>query len=336
MLAEEWPAAKADAASAPGGSDVGCHHRRTLPRIGESRLSTASPPLLKGFASMRKDDRPGSQDTTQTPSGLSGLRARASDYLPAGIHALVLASVAKVSQFLDKYRSDKSARTAIHVVLVANCCLIGLHSFLELIAYFDFYFDTLYRPDLLITTDLGYPEMLCYFQLAVLGGLMLHVFVQTRHVIYASLGIIFLFALGDDALQLHERVGLYAASIDLPAPSPFNAYHFGQVLHWLVIGAACVALLVYGLLSSGAEDRKIGAIFVLLIFMLGFFSGFMDAVYVVLRGKFFASHFILGVVEEGGEMLTIGIAVSAALLLHRHLDDLRRSPWRCVRSRPPP
>ena len=115
-----------------------------------------------------------------------------------------------------------------------------------------------------------------------------------------------------------------------------GAYHFGQVLHWLVVGAACVALLVYGLSSSGTEDRKIGAIFVLLIFMLGFLAGFFDAVHVVLRGKFFASGLILGVLEDGGEMLTIAFAVSAALLLYRHLDDLRRPPSRGVRSRPPP
>ena len=253
-----------------------------------------------------------------------------------GIHADIIALTSKIRQFIDAYRSDKAARALIHLVLAINCSLIGLHIVLELIEYFHFHSDSSYHRDFLITTDRGYPETFNYLQLAVLGWLMLYVFVQTRHAIYVSLGIIFLFALGEDALELHERVGDYAASLDLPAPSALDAYHFGQVLYWLAVAAATVPVLIYGLLSGGAEDRKIGAIFVLLIFILGFFAGFVDAVHVVLRGKFFASGFILGVVEDGGEMLTIALAVSVALLLYRHLDDLRRPPLRGVRSRPPP
>lgn len=51
------------------------------------------------------------------------------------------------------------------------------------------------------------------------------------------------------------------------------------------------------------------------------------------RGAFFGADFILGIVEDGGEMLTAAVALSTALLLFRHLDDLRRPSRRGVRSR---
>ena len=265
---------------------------------------------------------------------------RASDYHRGGVHAHIFALAHKLRQFMYSYQQDRVARSIIYAITTANCCLIGFHIVLRLVAYSDIYRDKLFRRDLLITTEGGYPEIFNYLQLAVLAWLMLHVFVRTRQAIYASLGAVFLLALGEDALQLHERVGGYAASIDLPTPSFLGADHFGEVLHWLIVGALSVAALVYGFVASSAEDRKIGAIFVLLSFMLGFFAAVVDAAHVVLLGKFFASDFVLGIAEDGGEMLMIAFALSAAVLLYRHLDDLRRPPWR-VRdhdfsfSRPP-
>lgn len=263
-----------------------------------------------------------------------------SDRHVADIRAHIIVLLTKTQQFIDIYQRYKSTRTIIHAILAANGFLIGLHIFLVFAAYFDIYRDA--HRKLFVTTEGGYPEIFNYVQLAVLAWLMLHVFVQTRQAIYASLGALFLLALGEDALQLHERVGRYAASIDLPAPASLGANHFGELLHWLGVGAVSVAALVYGLVASNAEDRKVGAIFVFLIFMLGFFAAVGDATYIVLREKFFGAGFILGIAEDGGEMLTIALAVSAALLLYRHLDRLRQPPRRGVRdhesafSRPPP
>ena len=289
---------------------------------------------------MQQDDRSPQSNHQSSPVGprMSGV----SDRHPAGLHAHVLGSVGKGRQFIHAYQNDKWARTIIHAVLAANCCLIVFHVFLEFVEYFEFYGASLYHQNFLVTTEGGYPEMFNYLQLAVLAWLMLHVFVRTRQAIYASLGAVSLLALGEDALQLHERVGLYAASIDLPAPSSLGAHHFGEFLQWLVVGALSAGALVYGLVASSAEDRKIGAIFVLLIFMLGFLAAVVDAAHIVLRGKFFASDLVFGISEDGGEMLVIALALSAAVLLDRHLDGLRRPPCGVVGgqefslSRPPP
>ena len=84
-------------------------------------------------------------------------------------------------------------------------------------------------------------------------------------------------------------------------------------------------VLILGFIVSSGEDRKIGALFLVFIATLGFFAAFVDLVHVVVGGTFFASNMILGVIEEGGEMLTSALALAASLLLCRHLDGLRRS-----------
>ena len=92
-----------------------------------------------------------------------------------------------------------------------------------------------------------------------------------------------------------------------------------------------MAALIYGLVASSAEDRKIGAIFVGLVVMLGSFAAVVDAAHVVLLGAFFGADFLLGVIEEGGEMLVAALALSSALLLFRHLEELRRPARRGAR-----
>lgn len=94
-----------------------------------------------------------------------------------------------------------------------------------------------------------------------------------------------------------------------------------------------MAALIYGLVASSTEDRKIGAIFLVLVVMLGSFVAVVDAARVVLREAFFGADFILGMVEDGGEMLMVALTLSAALLLFRHLADLHRPSRRGVRSR---
>jgi hypothetical protein len=172
--------------------------------------------------------------------------------------------------------------------------------------------------------DGGYPEIFSYLQLTVLATLILLVFVRVRQAIYAALAAVFLLALCEDALELHERVGLYLAGLGLPALPFLGARHVGEILHWLMVGSLAFGALAYGFAASAAEDRKIGAVFALLFLLLGFFAGFVDAVHVVLSKSFFASGALFELLEDGFEMLTITLALSAGVLLFRHLDALRR------------
>lgn len=93
-----------------------------------------------------------------------------------------------------------------------------------------------------------------------------------------------------------------------------------------------MAALICGLAASSAEDRKNGAVFFLLVVMLGLFAAVVDAANFVLRGVFLGADFIMGIIEDGGEMLMVALALSAALLLFRHLEELRRPARRGARS----
>jgi hypothetical protein len=197
---------------------------------------------------------------------------------------------------------------------------------LRLILRLDFHTDVLFHRGLLLGTEGGYPEMLNYLQLAALVGLLLHIFVRTRQPIYASLGLVFLLALADDALRLHERAGNYASSMGISALAGLGAQQFGELLYFALVGLAMVAVLVVGIVNSAAEDRKIGGIFAVWIGMLGFCAVVVDVLYVFLS-EWTGAGFIFAIAEDGGEMLAAALALSTAVLLVRHLDDLRRRSW---------
>jgi hypothetical protein len=231
--------------------------------------------------------------------------------------------VSKVRQLVQAYEADSSARAMIHAVVGANLFLIGLHMMSRVILRLDFHTDVLFHSNLLIGTEGGYPEMFNYFQLAVLVGLLLRIFVRTRQPVYASLGVIFLLALADDALQLHERMGSYASSMGISAPADLGAQQFGELLYFAVVGLAMAAVLAYGFVTSDAEDRKLGGIFAAWMCLLGFCAVLVDVVYVILS-ELTGAGFIFAIAEDGGEMLAAGLALSTAVLLFRHLDNLRR------------
>jgi hypothetical protein len=242
------------------------------------------------------------------------------------IGGLVPALVSKARQLAQSYRADRAARMIVHAVLGANLVLIGVHIILRLILRLHFHTEVLFHRSLLIGTEGGYPEMFNYVQLAVLAGLLLRIFVRTRQPIYASLGLVFLLALADDSLRLHERMGSFASTMGISAPAGLGAQQFGELLYFAVVGLALIAVLAYGFATSDAEDRKLGGIFALWIGMLGFCAVLVDVIYVVLS-EFTGTGFIFAIAEDGGEMLAAGLALSTAVLLFRHLDDLRRPSW---------
>jgi hypothetical protein len=140
-------------------------------------------------------------------------------------------------------------------------------------------------------------------------------------------GAIFLLALADDTLKLHERMGSYAHSMGISAPAGLGAHDVDELLDFAVVGLGIIAVLVYGLVTSDAEDRKLGGIFAAWIAMLGFCAALVDVIYVLLSANLRRGGFIFAIAEDGGEMLAAGLALSTAVLLFRHLDHLRRPPW---------
>jgi hypothetical protein len=252
--------------------------------------------------------------------------AVAAPHRPSGIRTCVPALVSKARQLVHAYRVDRTARAIIYAILGANLLFIGLHMVLRLIWRLDFHIDVLFRRGLLLGTEGGYPEMFNYVQLAVLTGLLLLIFARTRQPIYAALGLVFLLALADDALRLHERAGSFAAGMGLSGAAGLQAQQLGELLYFALVGLAMVAVLAHGFVSSAAEDRKIGGIFALWIGLLGFCAVLVDVLYVALS-EWTGAGFIFAIAEDGGEMLAAALALSTAVLLVRHLDDLRRPSW---------
>lgn len=235
--------------------------------------------------------------------------------------------LSKSRQFKLAYQNDGVAKALIGLVFVINAAWIAIHVGIKA---FEYLVSDAYRLDYtqyLLTVDGSYPEICNYVQLLLIAFLIFVILIETRQAIYASLTIIFLLALGEDALRIHESVSQYADGLELWSPASLSIYHFSQFFHWCVVGMIVAGLLVYGFVRSDTEDRKIGALFILVVFILGAFSVLVDSVQAVVTDLFADARLMrgpIGIVEDGGEMLTIALALGLALLLARHRVTLRR------------
>ena len=104
-----------------------------------------------------------------------------------------------------------------------------------------------------------------------------------------------------------------------------EAQSVAEMMVYGVLALPLLGMLATAFLRAPAEHRRAGAGFVLLLALLAFFATVMDLVHLAFIKSFFGSRLLLEVVEEGGEMLTLSLALMLALILSRQLLA-RRAP----------
>jgi hypothetical protein len=227
-------------------------------------------------------------------------------------------------EFVLVFGHDRTGRTIILLVILADLALIALHALTRLAGRAGVH-PVAHNSMLLLTTEAGYAELFNYLKLFVAACLVGWIFLVTRQAVYAALCAVFLVALGEDVVQLHERVGGLAKDAGLtPRRAPEAGAALAEMVHWSVIGLVLAAVLWASLAASRVQDRRIGLVLLVPLVALGFFAALVDAVHALLApGAFPGLGTLLTLVEDGGELLSVAVALAGALLLHRHLDRLR-------------
>lgn len=195
---------------------------------------------------------------------------------------------------------DPSASSFLLLLLVADFAFIFLH-FLWRAAPISNDLFSLQR-------DRGYAEFYQYIKEFWIIVLLLSICIRTRATGYIVWIVLFGYLLYDDALQVHETLGKYlAARLDIVPLLNLRAQDIGQLL---VAAMSCMLLLT--LLSwfyaRGSDTFKQSTRhLLLLLFTIAFFGVFVDMLHSALKmgGKV---NFVLGVVEDGGEMVAMSIA----------------------------
>ena len=212
---------------------------------------------------------------------------------------------------MDSWRNTLSTRGVINFLLfllAVDLAFIVLH-FLPL-------FGVLENPLFSLETDRGYPEIYQYIKIFSIAILLLSVFGRTKVVGYFVWSMLFLYLLLDDALSIHESLGGYVATHMVFAPAiGLRAQDFGE----LVVSAIAAVFfltplaLLYTRGSDALKEESIH-LFSLLV-ALAFFGILVDMLHVAMKVGW-KVRFLLGVVEDGGEMIVMSIMTWYVFVLH--------------------
>jgi hypothetical protein len=181
----------------------------------------------------------------------------------------------------------------------------------------------------LLETDRGWAEYFGYAQQIALAGLLLVLWRRTRHLVWATYAVLFLCALADDYLRLHERKGAWLAE-KLAFPEGvlgLRADDLGEMLVWGLLAAAPVAAAFLLHRRSDAWNRRASLGMAALVAAYVFFGAVVDQVHVLFLDSWLGD--VIGTVEDGGELLVLSATV---VYVVGRLAEIRRRPTAATRA----
>ncbi len=175
-------------------------------------------------------------------------------------------------------------------------------------------------PLLSIERDRGYPEMYQYLKYFWIIALLLLIAWKNRAWRYVVWGGVFAYLLADDSLRIHERIGsLIAAHLGFEPRLGLRLQDFGE----MAVSATAGSLFLFSLLliyKGGSRIfKKTSQDITLLILILVFFGVVLDMASTAVNMGWKVS-FMLGVIEDGGEMLSVSLLTWYFFLLSVRSD----------------
>ena len=166
-----------------------------------------------------------------------------------------------------------------------------------------------------VSRDFGYAEAFQYIKEFWIAGLLSLVALRTRGLGYIVWAMLFVYLLFDDAVMIHERLGASLAdAFSFDSAFGLRPVDFGEAAVSLGVGLMFFAGVLYFYVRGSTAFRRTAVRLFLLVLAVAFFGVVVDLMDVAIRlGQ--SVRFILGVVEDGGEMISMSAAVSYAFFL---------------------
>jgi hypothetical protein len=226
----------------------------------------------------------------------------------------------KENGLVDSWRNTLSSIGVIAfllLLLAVDLVFVLLH-FLLLFGVLD---DSL----LSLERDRGYPEIYQYIKISSVAILLFFVFARTKVFSYSVWSMLFLYLLLDDALSIHESLGGYIATNMLFAPAiGLRAQDFGELAVSAIAAALFLAPLALFYIRGSDASREVSKYLFSLLVALAFFGIFVDMLHVAMKVGW-KVRFLLGVVEDGGEMLVMSIMTWYVFLLYGRIEVIGSS-----------
>ena len=167
-----------------------------------------------------------------------------------------------------------------------------------------------------LTKDHSYPEIFQYIKEFWIIILILSIFVKTKESGYIAWAMLFTYMLCDDALLIHEQVGYITANnLDFTPLFGLRLQDFGELASTAISMILLLTLICVFYMRGSTMFKKITRDLLILLSVIAFFGVFIDMVHVVVKLGWKVS-FIIGVIEEGGEMIAVSMTAWYVFLLN--------------------
>jgi len=203
-------------------------------------------------------------------------------------------------------REDRFLLALLVIVALLDILLVGLHTarqfaikgFLGETILTSMRFELSYR--------MGFGNLLGLFSLAGSTVLGIFVFIRNRQPIYLCGSASFAAVLGVTSFSVHVPVG---EAIGKLLSGSSMALYYGEAIGLAVTGIALLGLLFWGISRSSDGHARLGVFMAAPLVLLGLFAGGVDLVQALVYFWSFYLRTVLQVVEEGGELVTMSLAL---------------------------
>jgi len=165
-------------------------------------------------------------------------------------------------------------------------------------------------PDILnIGRDHSIAEVFNFAKWGGLIALFLWAYHSQRQLIFVLLAVVFALILGDDSLQLHEKMGGYTY-IAFGATSG-NLTAIGEIGFWIVLGMVCLGILLIAWPRTPTATKDILWPLAVLFGGVVVCGMGVDLLHLLAPEKSVLGG-VIGLVEDGGEMIFISLMLAYA------------------------
>ena len=196
------------------------------------------------------------------------------------------------------FNIEKEATKFLILLLLADCAFILVHG----VYVMHWISNSLYS----IERNSGYAEIYQYIKEFWIVVLLFITALKRSHIIYFSWSLLFMYLLLDDSLQIHEKFGHYLVNyFDFQPMFHLQAQDLGELSVSMFFGFLLFTFIGVSYFFGSHIAKKISKHLFILVMSLAFFGVFVDMLHAAIPwGKS-----ILGLIEDGGEMLIMSIIV---------------------------
>lgn len=213
--------------------------------------------------------------------------------------------------------NERSASGFLSLLICGDLAFIAMHCINSLTP--DSY--NLHNTLLSIDEDGGYPEIYQYLKFFWIVVLLAYISIEQKTRSYFAWVLVFTYLLLDDSLSIHESVGrVIAAHWHFIPPFGLRLQDFGELTVSATLGSILLVPLAWAYKSGDKTFRRTSHDIALLLFALVFFGVVVDMLHTVVQSNREA-RFIVGIIEDGGEMLSASLILWYMFLTKVHSED---------------